>query len=75
MTRPGRYIVLEGGEGVGKSTQAALLVAAALASLVPVRPFRIARYYVAVTAASAAGLWDYLRRGVPLTWEKAEGTR
>jgi cellulose synthase/poly-beta-1,6-N-acetylglucosamine synthase-like glycosyltransferase len=57
------------------AAQAALLVAAALASLVPVRPFRIARYYVAVTAASAAGLWDYLRRGVPLTWEKAEGTR
>jgi hypothetical protein len=42
---------------------------------VPVRPFRIARYYVAVTAASAAGLWGYLRHGVPLTWEKAEGTR
>jgi cellulose synthase/poly-beta-1,6-N-acetylglucosamine synthase-like glycosyltransferase len=57
------------------AAQAALLVAAALASLVPLRPFRIARYYVAVTAASAAGLWDYLRRGVPLTWEKAEGTR
>jgi cellulose synthase/poly-beta-1,6-N-acetylglucosamine synthase-like glycosyltransferase len=57
------------------AAQAGLLAAAALASLVPVRPFRIARYYVAVTAASAAGLWDYLRRGVPLTWEKAEGTR
>jgi hypothetical protein len=57
------------------AAQATLLVAAALAPLVPVRPFRIARYYVAVTAASAAGLWDYLRHGVPLTWEKAEGTR
>jgi cellulose synthase/poly-beta-1,6-N-acetylglucosamine synthase-like glycosyltransferase len=55
--------------------QAALLVAAALAPLVPLRPFQIARYYVAVTAASALGLWDYLRRGVPTTWEKAEGTR
>ena len=55
--------------------QAALLAAAALGSVVPVRPFRIARYYVTVTAASAAGLWDFLRRGVPLTWEKAEGTR
>ncbi len=67
------------GEGplyvVTLAAQAALLAAAALASLVPVRPFRIARYYVTVTAASAAGLWDYLRRGVPLTWEKAEGTR
>jgi hypothetical protein len=57
------------------AAQLALLVAAALASLVPLRAFRIARYYVAVTAASAAGLWDYLRRGVPRTWEKAEGTR
>ncbi len=57
------------------AAQLALLAAAALASLVPLRAFRIARYYVAVTAASGAGLWDYLRRGVPLTWEKAEGTR
>ncbi len=55
--------------------QLALLAAAALAPLLPVRPLQIARYYVAVTAASAAGLWDYLRHGVPTTWEKAEGTR
>lgn len=57
------------------AAQLALLAGAALAGLVPVRALRIARYYVAVTAASAAGLWDYLRRGVPVTWEKAEGTR
>jgi cellulose synthase/poly-beta-1,6-N-acetylglucosamine synthase-like glycosyltransferase len=57
------------------AAQLALLAAAALAPLVPLRAFRLARYYVAVTAASAAGLWDYLRRGVPATWEKAEGTR
>jgi cellulose synthase/poly-beta-1,6-N-acetylglucosamine synthase-like glycosyltransferase len=57
------------------AAQLALLAAAALAPLVPLRAFQIARYYVAVTAASAAGLWDYLRRGVPRTWEKAEGTR
>ena len=57
------------------SAQLALLAAAALSTLVPLRAFRIARYYVAVTAASAAGLWDYLRHGVPRTWEKAEGTR
>jgi cellulose synthase/poly-beta-1,6-N-acetylglucosamine synthase-like glycosyltransferase len=55
--------------------QLGLLAAAALGAVVPAPPFRIARYYVAVTAASAAGLWDYLRRGVPVTWEKAEGTR
>jgi len=57
------------------AAQLALLAAAALAPLVPLRGFQVARYYVAVTAASAAGLWDYLRRGVPRTWEKAEGTR
>ncbi|HSI82044.1 MAG TPA: glycosyltransferase [Solirubrobacterales bacterium] len=57
------------------AAQAALLAAAALAPLVPAAPLRIARYYVAVTAASAVGLWDYLRRGVPVTWEKAAGTR
>jgi cellulose synthase/poly-beta-1,6-N-acetylglucosamine synthase-like glycosyltransferase len=57
------------------AAQIGLLVAAALGALVPVRPLRIANYYVAVTASSAVGLWDYLRRGVPRTWEKAEGTR
>jgi cellulose synthase/poly-beta-1,6-N-acetylglucosamine synthase-like glycosyltransferase len=57
------------------AAQLALLAAAALAPVVPLRVFHVARYYVAVTAASAAGLWDYLRRGVPRTWEKAEGTR
>jgi hypothetical protein len=57
------------------AAQLALIAAAALGDLVPLRAFRIARYYVAVTAASAAGLWDYVRHGVPRTWEKAEGTR
>jgi cellulose synthase/poly-beta-1,6-N-acetylglucosamine synthase-like glycosyltransferase len=55
--------------------QLALLAAAALARLVPGRPLQLARYYVLVTAAPAAGLWDSLRRGVPAGWEKAEGTR
>jgi cellulose synthase/poly-beta-1,6-N-acetylglucosamine synthase-like glycosyltransferase len=45
------------------------LLAAALARV------RIARYYVLVTASLAAGLWDWLRRGTPAGWEKAEGTR
>ena len=57
------------------AAQAALLGAAALGRVWRARPFTIARYYVAVTASSAVGLWDYLRRGVPRTWEKAEGTR
>ena len=45
------------------------LLAAALAGV------RIARYYVLMTASLAAGLWDWLRRGTPPDWEKAEGTR
>ena len=35
----------------------------------------IARYYTLVTWATVVALWNYLRRGVPATWEAAEGTR
>jgi cellulose synthase/poly-beta-1,6-N-acetylglucosamine synthase-like glycosyltransferase len=35
----------------------------------------IARYYVLVTWATVVALVNYLRRGVPATWEAAEGTR
>ena len=35
----------------------------------------IARYYALVTWATALALANYLRRGVPATWEAAEGTR
>jgi len=35
----------------------------------------LARYYVLVTWATVVALWNYLRRGVPSTWEPAEGTR
>jgi hypothetical protein len=45
-------------------------LAAAFAARVP-----IARYYVYVTWATVQALWNYLRRGVPATWEAAEGTR
>src|SRR5262245_35396477 len=56
--------------------QLALLAAAALGRFVPALPFRIAYYYVTVTASSAVGLWDRLRAGrVPIGWEKVEGTR
>jgi cellulose synthase/poly-beta-1,6-N-acetylglucosamine synthase-like glycosyltransferase len=57
------------------AAQLGLLAAAALGGTLPARVLRIARYYVAVTASSAVGLWDYLRHGVPCTWEKAGGTR
>jgi cellulose synthase/poly-beta-1,6-N-acetylglucosamine synthase-like glycosyltransferase len=33
------------------------------------------RYYVLVTWATVVALWNYMRRGVPATWEVAEGTR
>jgi cellulose synthase/poly-beta-1,6-N-acetylglucosamine synthase-like glycosyltransferase len=35
----------------------------------------LARYYVLVTWATLVALWNYLRRGVPATWDPAEGTR
>jgi cellulose synthase/poly-beta-1,6-N-acetylglucosamine synthase-like glycosyltransferase len=67
------------GEGtiytVTLALQCALLLAAALGLFVPARPFRIAYYYVLLTASLAAGLWDWLRTGTPSGWEKAEGTR
>jgi hypothetical protein len=53
------------------AAQCALLVAA----LIGAGPLRIARYYVATTAAIAAGFWDWLRTGTPAGWEQAEGTR
>ena len=48
--------------------QLLLLLAAALG-------VGLARYYVLVTWATVVSLWNYLRRGVPATWEAAEGTR
>ncbi len=55
--------------------QVLLLLAALLGRWVPLLPFRIARYYVMVTASIALGLWDRWRHGAPGHWEKAEGTR
>lgn len=60
---------------VAFAVQVGLLAAAALARVVPARPLELARYYVLVTAAPAAGLWDSLRHPVSAGWEKAEGTR
>ncbi|HVD86386.1 MAG TPA: glycosyltransferase family 2 protein [Solirubrobacterales bacterium] len=55
--------------------QLALIVAALLGRLLPLAPFRVARYYVLTTASIAAGLWDRWRRGPGGRWKKAEGTR
>lgn len=72
-------LVAIGGAGVlytvTLALQLALLLGAALAGLLPVRPLLIARYYVLTTASLAAGLWDWLHRGTDATWEAAEGTR
>jgi cellulose synthase/poly-beta-1,6-N-acetylglucosamine synthase-like glycosyltransferase len=55
--------------------QAGLLAAAAAGGRVRLRPALVARYYVATTAALAAGLYDHLRHGTPAVWEASEGTR
>jgi cellulose synthase/poly-beta-1,6-N-acetylglucosamine synthase-like glycosyltransferase len=41
----------------------------------PVPGAGIAYYYFLVTWATLAGLWRYMRGGVPVTWEHAKGTR
>jgi cellulose synthase/poly-beta-1,6-N-acetylglucosamine synthase-like glycosyltransferase len=61
---------------VTMALQLALLAGAVLGRFSPLLPFRIAYYYVTVTASIAVGLWDRLRAGaVPIGWEKVEGTR
>jgi cellulose synthase/poly-beta-1,6-N-acetylglucosamine synthase-like glycosyltransferase len=61
---------------VTMALQLALLAGAFIGRFVPALPFRIAYYYVTMTASIAVGLWDRLRAGaVPIGWEKVEGTR
>ncbi|CAA9474813.1 MAG: Glycosyl transferase, family 2 [uncultured Solirubrobacteraceae bacterium] len=60
---------------IALALQLALIVAALLARVVPLRPLLVVRYYVLTTASVAAGLWDWLRHGTPAGWEPAEGTR
>jgi cellulose synthase/poly-beta-1,6-N-acetylglucosamine synthase-like glycosyltransferase len=60
---------------VALALQIALILAALLARLLPLRPLLVARYYVLTTASVAAGLWDWLRHGTPAGWEPAQGTR
>ncbi len=57
------------------AAQGAVLAAAALARVIPLLPFRVAAYYVTVTASIAAGLFDRIRRGPAKTWDAVEGTR
>jgi cellulose synthase/poly-beta-1,6-N-acetylglucosamine synthase-like glycosyltransferase len=60
---------------VAVALQAAILVGAVAAGVLPWRPLLVARYYVLTTASLAAGLWDWLTGGTAAGWEPAEGTR
>ena len=51
--------------GSGSRRRAAAVGLAAFAGV------GIARYYALVTWATNVALWNYLRRGVPATWEPA----
>lgn len=55
--------------------QVALLLAAAVAPVMPSRLTLIAQYYVLTTLSLALGLWDYLRGARNVAWEPVEGTR
>jgi cellulose synthase/poly-beta-1,6-N-acetylglucosamine synthase-like glycosyltransferase len=55
--------------------QAAAIVAAAFGAVIPLRPLRLAHYYAMVEGSILAGLWDRMRSGTAVTWEKVEGTR
>jgi glycosyltransferase involved in cell wall biosynthesis len=60
------------GHGTVYAVTLGLQLGLLLAALVGVG---IARYYVLVSAATLVALWNYLRRGVPSTWDAAKGTR
>ena len=60
--------------GAAPVYRAALAGQAAFLALAAARP-GLPRYYALVTWATAVSLANYLRRGVPATWQAAEGTR
>ena len=72
------HIVLLG-TSIALATQgwiyAAVLAAQLLLLLAAALGVGVARYYVLVTWATVLALRNYLRRGVPATWDVAEGTR
>jgi cellulose synthase/poly-beta-1,6-N-acetylglucosamine synthase-like glycosyltransferase len=61
---------------IALSAQLAWLALAAAGRVrLPIPGATLAYYYLLVTWATVAGLVRYLRSGVPVVWEKAEGTR
>jgi hypothetical protein len=63
------------GDGWVYTVTFAAQMALLLGALFPAGPLRIARYYVAMTAAIGIAFFDWLRTGTPAGWEQAEGTR
>jgi cellulose synthase/poly-beta-1,6-N-acetylglucosamine synthase-like glycosyltransferase len=53
----------------------AALAAQVLLALAALAGVGVARYYALISLATLVALWNYVRRGVPATWEVAEGTR
>jgi cellulose synthase/poly-beta-1,6-N-acetylglucosamine synthase-like glycosyltransferase len=60
------------GHGTGYAVALGLQLGLLIAAFVGVG---VARYYVLITWATVESLFNYLRRGVPSTWDVAEGTR
>jgi hypothetical protein len=67
----GSSAALAGRGGVYRAALGGQLAFLALAAAKPGLP----RYYTLVTWATVESLANYLREGVPATWEAAEGTR
>jgi hypothetical protein len=69
-------LLASSGSLVGRSAlyRAALVGQLAFFAHAVARP-GLPRYYALVTWATVQALWNYLRQGVPATWDAAEGTR
>jgi cellulose synthase/poly-beta-1,6-N-acetylglucosamine synthase-like glycosyltransferase len=61
-------------ERAGAVYDAALAAQAAFLALAAARA-GLPRYYALITWATVVALWNYVRHGVPATWDAAEGTR
>ena len=57
------------------AAQLALVAAALAGARLRTRVLLLARWYVLMNTAMAAGLWDHVRRGTPVGWVSPEGTR
>jgi hypothetical protein len=71
-------LVARGARGLTRAALAAQVTffgaaAAGAVTRTRARPLALAWYYVLVTTSLAAGLWDWLAKGTPATWERAVG--